>query len=172
MNIIKKTSPHKSSRGGHKVTFIVIHISTSTLSSMDSWFSRPESKVSAHYGVGKDGRVHQYVEESLAAWHAGTVVKPTAEIVKELKGINPNKVSIGIEHEGKATDVWTEPMYQSSGQLIADISRRHNISIDYRHIIPHRSIRSDKTCPGNGVDLSKLLAIAQAYAKCGAEKTE
>jgi nucleoid-associated protein YgaU len=77
---------------------------------------------------------------------------------------------VGIEHEGKATDLWSEAMYQASGELIAAVCCRHNIPIDYKHIIPHRAIRADKTCPGNGVDLSKLLAIAQAYAKCGEGK--
>jgi hypothetical protein len=42
-----------------------------TLAATDSWFLTPESQVSAHYGVARDGRIHQYVGESDTAFHAG-----------------------------------------------------------------------------------------------------
>lgn len=165
MKVIKKPSPHKSSRGGYAPTAIVIHISTSSLASCDAWFANPISKVSAHYCVGKRGEVHQYVEEKDSAWHAGRVHNPTAVIVREgFKGVSPNLFTIGIEHEGRATDKWPESQYNASAELIAAIAKRWQIPIDADHIIPHRAIYSKKDCPGYEVDLTKLIILARGYA--------
>lgn len=164
MNIIKKTSPHKSSRGGYAPAAIVIHISTSSLASCDAWFANPISNVSAHYCVGKRGEVHQYVEEKDSAWHAGRVYNPTAAIVNGFKGVNPNKWTVGIEHEGRATDKWPETQYNASAELIAEIAKRWQIPIDADHIIAHRAIYAKKDCPGYEVDLTKLIILARQFA--------
>jgi N-acetyl-anhydromuramyl-L-alanine amidase AmpD len=34
-----------------------------TLAGTDAWFTNPASQVSAQYGIGKNGEVHQYVKE-------------------------------------------------------------------------------------------------------------
>jgi hypothetical protein len=48
-------------RGGFRPEAIVIHIMEGTLGGTDDWFNNPASKVSAHYGIGRNGQVHQYV---------------------------------------------------------------------------------------------------------------
>lgn len=126
----------------YKRIAVVLHVSAGTLASMDSWFSNPKAKVSAHYGIGKHGELHQYVNEHDTSWAVGVVIKPTWSLLR--KGINPNYYTISIEHEGFKDTVWTEAMKRTSTQLVKDICKRHNIPIDREHIIGHDEIDAEK----------------------------
>jgi len=164
MNIIDIPSPNcTKGRNQFMPEAIVVHIMEGSLSGTDNWFRNPQSKVSAHYGVGKNGEAHRYVQEPDTAWHAGRVNAPAWPLIKPAGNglyINPNFYTIGIEHEGNEDSVWTDAMYSSSSTLIKDISMRWNIPLDGQHIIGHHEIYSLKTCPGNKVDLNKLIALA------------
>ncbi|TKB93265.1 MAG: N-acetylmuramoyl-L-alanine amidase [Nitrospira sp.] len=152
-------SPNKDKgREGFRPEVIVIHIMEGTLKGTDAWFKSEESGVSAHYGIGKQGEIHQYVGESDTAWHAGRIVAPTWRLLKP--DINPNWYTIGIEHEGREDTPWSDALYEASARLIDEICRRWSIPCDRDHIIGHREIRSDKTCPGSEVDLDKLIDMA------------
>jgi N-acetylmuramoyl-L-alanine amidase len=146
---------------------IVIHIMEGSLSDTDSWFQSKESKVSAHYGVGKNGEVHQYVEETDSAWHAGRVYTPSWPLIQPAgNGLyyNPNYYTVGIEHEGDEQTEWTDATYAASSALIRDISARWHIPLDRNHVAGHHEIFARKACPGNRVDLLKLIALASASA--------
>lgn len=157
--IIQKHSPNYTpGRHGHKPIAIVIHIMDGTLIGTDSWFEQLQSKVSAHYGIGKSGEIHQYVQENDTAQHAGVVEEPTWKLLPS--GVNPNLVTIGIEHEGVGGDVFTPEQFVASAALIADIATRWDIPLDEDHVIPHHAIRATKTCPGAGVDVSALILRA------------
>lgn len=164
MNIIPKSSPNfTAGRKTYKPFAIVIHIMDGTLVGTDSWFGNPDSKVSAHYGVGLQGEVHQYVKETDSAWHAGRVYTPSWSLIKTNGGqyINPNYYTIGIEHEGKGDTAWTDAMYAASAELIRGICQRWNIPLDRQHIVGHHEIYGAKTCPGTKVDINKLIALAK-----------
>src|ERR1700744_1078539 len=128
MNIIKKLSPNYSrGRSGYRPEAIVIHVMDGTLTGTDSWFANPQSSVSAHYGIGKNGEIHNYVAEENTAWHAGRINAPSWKRIKQMANgnyINPNYYTIGIEHEGTTDSDWPEAMYQSSGNLIAQIAAK------------------------------------------------
>jgi N-acetyl-anhydromuramyl-L-alanine amidase AmpD len=159
MDIAWIGSPNKDKgREGYRAEAIVIHIMEGTLKGTDAWFLNEESGVSAHYGIGRNGEVHQYVGESDRAWHAGRVVGSTWRLLKA--EVNPNWYTIGIEHEGRADTAWSKALYEASSELIGDLCLRWAIPCDRDHIIGHREIRSDKTCPGHEVDLVKLVKLA------------
>jgi hypothetical protein len=130
-----------------------------TLKGTDAWFKSEESGVSAHYGIGKTGEIHQYVGESDTAWHAGRIIGPTWQLLKP--NVNPNWYTIGIEHEGREDTPWSDAMYKASATLIDEICRRWSIPCDRDHIIGHREIRSDKTCPGFELDLDQLIDLVK-----------
>lgn len=163
MNIKDIPSPnYTKGRKSYRPEAIVIHIMEGSLSGTDDWFTNIKSNVSAHYGIGKEGSVHRYVQEEDTAWHAGRIHAPTCTLLKP-KGnqyVNPNYYTIGIEHEGFGNSEWTDAMYLSSSSLIRDICKRWNIPIDRQHIIGHHEIYSLKTCPGSKVSLAKLIAMA------------
>lgn len=161
MNIIqKKSSNFWVGRKGYRPEAVVIHIMDGTLPGTDAWFANPTSQVSAHYGIGKSGEVHQYVQENDAAWHAGRVDAPVWKLIRP--NVNPNLYTIGIEHEGKPDEGWTEAMKQSSATLIREICQRWQIPIDRDHVVGHFEIFAKKpNCPAtNKRILDELVTLA------------
>jgi len=149
----------RKGRRGFEPRAIVIHIIVGSLESAGMTFNAPRSAVSAHYGVGKTGDVHQFVEETDTAFHAGTVVRPTWRMIDPR--VNPNYYTIGIEHEGLPQDSWPEAQYRASSALVREIASRWHIPLDRDHIIMHREIRASKTCPGS-VDMDRLITAASS----------
>lgn len=164
MNKISVPSPNFSSgRKSYHPEAIVIHVMDGTLNGTDNWFKNPNSKVSAHYGIGLNGEVHQYVQEADTAWHAGRVNAPSWSLIKPAGNgqyVNPNFYTIGIEHEGNSQSEWTDSMYDADAELVAAISKRWNIRLDRLHVIGHHEIFSLKTCPGFKVGLDKIVTLA------------
>jgi hypothetical protein len=150
-------------RAGWWPEAIVLHIMEGSLASTDAWFKNKASQASAHYGIGKKGEGHQYVKEEDQAWHAGIVKDPTWKLLHA--GVNPNKYTIAIEHEGYHGDVWSAEQITSSGKLVADICKRWNIPIDRDHIIGHYQIGGARraNCPATDKSIiEKVIAAAKS----------
>jgi N-acetylmuramoyl-L-alanine amidase len=146
---------------------IVIHIMAGSLTGTDSWFASPVSSVSAHYGVGKNGEIHQYVQEEDTAFHAGTVDRPSwAGIKRTTAGqiVNPNFYTLGIEHEGFPDDDWPAAQQAASVAVIAEMAARWGIPLDRQHVIQHHEIRQSKPCPGAKAPIGQLIQQALAAA--------
>lgn len=166
MDIIQKpTANHYNGRFGYKPELIVIHVMDGTLAGTDSWFQTGSAAagnpVSAHYGIGVHGEVHQYVAEENGAWHAGRILNPTFKLFKGMN-VNPNYYTIGIEHEGKADSVWSPEMKAASAAMIKAVCARWNIPIDRDHVIGHYQVFSGKpNCPAvNKGIIDELVALA------------
>ncbi len=151
----------RKGRGGNTPIAIVVHIMDGYLRGTDAWFNDPKSQVSAHYGVGKNGEIHQYVAETDTAFHAGIVDHPTWTLIRPGASpgtyINPNYYTIGIEHEGFAQDVWPPAQINASAALIAEVAARWNIARNVNHVIRHHAIRASKICPGTTIDIAAQL---------------
>lgn len=148
----------KQGRDGRRPEMIVIHIADGYRESVLSEFTNNEK--SSTYLVNRDGTVWQFVEEKDTAFGNGIVYRPTSWEVMKRAGINPNLYTISIEHEGLASEDLTDVQYRASAELIADIAKRHQISLDRNFVIGHREIRRDKECPGK-INIDKLLRLAQ-----------
>jgi N-acetyl-anhydromuramyl-L-alanine amidase AmpD len=142
---------------------IVDHISVGTMGSMYNTFANPNAPGSSHYGVGRDGIIHQYVRLSRAAYTQGL----TAEAIKASKqplvqqmGVNPNLYCVGIEHEGYAghgvDGDLTEPQFWSSAWLHKYIQEECQNEFGYRiqlnpyYVLGHFQIDPVRKpfCPG------------------------
>jgi N-acetyl-anhydromuramyl-L-alanine amidase AmpD len=154
----------KSGRGGSKPEAIVIHRSGGSLNDLDARCNKPQAFSSAHYGVGPAGEIHQYVEETDTAFHAGIVVNPTANIVIGKPDINPNLYTIAIEEVGSPGETLSGPQYEATADLIRDIARAWQISLDSDHVVLHSEIRSLRVCPGEGFDRDHVLNLARSAA--------
>ena len=119
-------------RDGHLINKIILHWIVGTLESADATFNKSDRKASAHYGIGNN-QIHQYVQESDTAWHAGN--------------LTVNKESIGIEHQGGPDLPISEETVKTSIELVTDICKRYNISPDKDHIKRHSDIKATQ-CPG------------------------
>ncbi len=170
-NIIWKGNEHTNSsdRGDIVPVCIVNHISAGTMGSMDNWFTNSGNQVSsAHFGVAKDGRIHQYVKIERMAWANGlrmdNLRAASAPIVFDKK-VNPNLYSVSIEHEGTYGDL-TEAQFQSSvwlHQYIRDYVKQewgYEIPFDDYHVIGHFQIDkiNKPNCPGPKFPWARLYA--------------
>ena len=163
LKIVKKPTPNfRRGRGRHTPIAIVIHIAAglNNKGGTDAHFADPNSGVSAHYLVNRSGVIHQYVDEKDTAIHAGIVVRSRWPLINT--GASPNSFTIGIEHEGRDGDTLRPEQEAASVELIQAICGRWNIPIDALHIIPHNKIRANKSCPGSGVDVARLIKLASA----------
>jgi N-acetyl-anhydromuramyl-L-alanine amidase AmpD len=84
---------------GHELRdAIVLHTMSGTLAGSDSWFHSNPLQVSAHFGVGLDGEVHQYV--SLAdTSHANGILEPGERWSRHFGADWVNDETVGIETE-------------------------------------------------------------------------
>jgi LysM repeat protein len=133
------------------ITAIVIHsTANSRLQGVIDWFNNPNSQVSAHYTIGKDGKIVQHVRDADRAWHAGQSV---------WKGRNSvNDFSLGIEmvNLNDGQDSYPEAQHQANVALCAYLCYIHNVKVD--DIMGHLDIAlppGRKSDP-RGYDLNRL----------------
>lgn len=125
------------------------------------WFSRQESEVSAHFGVGLRGQIDQYVQLQDTAWANG--VLQAGNIWPGNKQY-PNADSVSIETEdlnNGATPV-SAAQYAAVQTLV-----RYIVSVypSIRWLCSHRSISpiDRPNCPGpRWINSGKFDALAKA----------
>lgn len=129
-------SPNFSERAKVPLDTIVVHYTASSnIEGVIDWFKRTSSKVSAHYVIGKDGRIVQMVDDSKKAWHAG----------------KHNSRSIGIENVAKGDDRLTVEQKKSLVELLRHLCHTHDIHKE--NIKGHRYLDGASTdCPGHIFD--------------------
>jgi N-acetylmuramoyl-L-alanine amidase len=165
-NIVWLGSPNFwKGHNGQKAIAIVCHIAQGTLAGTDATFQDqapngdPNKAVSAHFAVGKDGTIHQYVSTDNSAWANG-IVEPGNTMPAFFPHVDPNWFTISIEHEGFTGQGFSDLQYQSSRSLIGYLTRKFSIPVDGDHIIGHSRIspHSRPDCPGHTFPWLKLFA--------------
>ena len=150
-----------SDRFGYLHEGIVVHTMAGTLAGCDSWFANPAAEAGTHFGVGRNGEVHQYFDLTQGPFAHGRIEPGfTARLVAENgTDVNPNWYLIGIEHDdlGSAAPP-TEAQLEASARLAAVLFREHILphagvtgaAIDHDHILRHAHIspQSRPFCPG------------------------
>ena len=114
-------SPHFNERPKDAVidTVVLHHTAGGTLGGTVRWFRNSDSKVSAHFTIGKDGSIVQHVSTFSRAWHAG--------VSKDHRGMeNLNNFTIGIEmvNVGDGKDPWTKEQVDVVYFLVAHLKKR------------------------------------------------
>jgi N-acetylmuramoyl-L-alanine amidase len=135
-----------------RAVLVVIHATqqSSVEASLDTLRSRnPGGRVSAHYLVGRDGRIYQLVDEQRRAWHAGGGRWGT---ITDL-----NSASIGIELDNDGASVFPEAQIEALLVLLEDVCARQEIPktqvIGHADLAPWR-----KTDPGPHFPWKRLAA--------------
>ena len=127
-------SPNYNERPpGTEIQHIVVHATAAgTTSSTVTWFLMTESQVSAHFVVGKDGRVVQMVPLEKRAWHAGQSAWGWAT--------NLNHSSLGIEmvNLDDGNDPYPEAQVRATAALVRFLRDRYRIN--EANIVTHEQI--------------------------------
>ncbi|MBE7179092.1 MAG: N-acetylmuramoyl-L-alanine amidase [Mucilaginibacter polytrichastri] len=129
--------------GLRKPNYVIIHHTAqkSTEQTLKT-FTMPKSQVSAHYVVGRDGKVYHMLNDYLRAWHAGNSLWGNDRDV--------NSASIGIEIDNNGFEPFSAAQISSLLSLLAKLKSLYGIP--QSHFIGHADI-----APGRKVDPSKYF---------------
>jgi hypothetical protein len=142
-------SPNFSAGRAGTPVGLVLHTMAGSLAGCDSWFNNPASGVSAHFGVGLDGTVHQYVRLEDTAWANGRLESGERWSARFGRG-NPNAVTVSIETEDRGNSLQPVTDLQFGGVLAAaQAALRRYPSIT--HLAGHHRISPEtrSACPGS-----------------------
>lgn len=153
--MIAAPSPnHGPRRDGAVPDMVVIHFTAmATAEAALARLCDPTAEVSAHYLVGRDGRVWQLVDEDRRAWHAGVSAWGGA--------VDLNSRSIGIELDNPGDAPFPEPQMVACEALLAAVVARWRVQPE--RVLGHQCIAPDrKRDPGPRFDWRRLARAGLA----------
>lgn len=135
-----QASPNFSER---KPSFVILHhTSNDSVDQALRTLLNPLRSVSAHYLVGRDGRIIQLVDERARAWHAGES--------KWGAHTDINSASLGIELDNNGRETFPDAQIAALLRLLADIKARYAIAA--ANFVGHADV-----APGRKVDPSRYF---------------
>lgn len=156
----------EAERTSADIEYIVIHTVQGSLESAVNTFKSPRLSLrrSAHYVIGKEGRVVKTVPVEDIAWHAGTGPIGSGSRF-ESRVLNAN--SIGIEHEGYVDDFEfpSRAQYITTAAMVRLLCSKYDIPIDRDHIVGHQEIKSTKGDPGQNWDWGFFMDLVSQGLK-------
>jgi len=118
---------------------VLHHTSSATLNAALKTLTSPARQVSAHYLIGRDGRIVQLVDERQRAWHAG---------VSWWGGFTDiNSASIGIELDNTGHEPFPDAQIDALLRLLGNLRDRYRIPV--ANYVGHADV-----APGRKVDPS------------------
>lgn len=161
VNIPAYVGNYTKGRNGKKIEAITIHHMAGVLSAEQcgALFQQVGRNGSSHYGIGNDGKIGQYVDESNTAWTNSN--------------FDSNCKSVTIETSNcKTGGNWevSDKALNSLIKLVADIAKRNNLGtlVKGKNVTWH-SMFTSTVCPGNYL-LSKMDYIISEANKINAPK--
>ena len=127
-----------------KPNYVVIHhtAQNSTEQTLKT-FTTPRTQVSAHYVIGRDGKVYHMLNDYLRAWHGGNA--------RWGNTTDLNSASIGIELDNNGAEPFQEAQINSLVQVLAILKKTHGIPaanfIGHSDIAPSRKVDPNPTFP-------------------------
>lgn len=149
-----KATHFSKGRNGRKIETITIHHMAGVLTCEQCGrIFQGNRQASAHYGVGSDGRIAQYVDEADTAWSNSNW--------------DSNCKSITIETSNSSVGGnWpiSDKVLNSLIRLVADVSKRNNITLVKGKTVVWHQMYTATTCPGEYL-LSKMDYIIEEANK-------
>jgi len=146
LKIVECPSPNHDERPGAVDMLVMHYTGMKTADEALARLTDPAAKVSAHYTVGRDGRVFRHVAEDRRAWHAGVSYWAGER--------NVNARSIGIEIVNPGHEFGYIPFTDEQIGAVIDLSR----GILSRHAIPAaRVVGHSDVAPARKEDPGELF---------------
>lgn len=134
-----------------KPNYVVIHYTAQdSVPQTIKTFTMVKTQVSAHYVIGKDGKVVQMLNDYLRAWHGG--------LSKWGNVTDINSSSIGIELDNNGKSAFAPAQMSSLLTLLAHLKKTYNIP--QANFVGHQDI-----APGRKVDPGKYFPWQQLAKK-------
>ena len=121
-------------------TIVLHHTAGPALRGTVKWFSMRESRVSAHFTVGRDGSIIQHLSTYDRAWHAGV-----SEDVFGRKSVNDFSVGIEIVNTGDGSQEYTPEQVLAVEHLCSVLVRRFPIRLitSHEHVARPKGRKND-----------------------------
>lgn len=156
----------KKGRGGAKIDKIFVHHMAGVLTAKQCGNVFKSRPASAHYGIGSDGKIGQYVLEENTAWHCAS------------KSYNQRSIGIELSNDKGASGGWhvADKTIAKCIDLIVDICQRNGIKkINYTgdlkgNLCMHRWTAST-SCPGPYLSKKFKYIAEQVNKKLNAKPT-
>lgn len=171
-----KLSPCKNSPRNHTIDTITIHCMAGnlTVESCGALFQRYSRETSSNYGIGSDGRIALYVNESDRSWCTSN------------RANDHRAITIEVANDGGASTGWhvSDKAMASLINLIVDICQRNNIpelrwkadknligQVDKQNMTVHRWF-ANKECPGDYLYSAHPQIVAEVNKRLKGNSTE
>jgi len=127
-----------------KPNFVIIHhTAQNSCEQTLKTFTTPQTQVSAHYVICKDGTIHHMLNDYLRAWHGGAA--------KWGNSTDINSNSIGIEIDNNGYETFTDTQINSLLRLLAVLKKQYSIPaanfIGHADIAPGRKVDPNRNFP-------------------------
>jgi N-acetylmuramoyl-L-alanine amidase len=133
-----------------KPNFIIIHhTAQDSIQQTVKTFTLKSTSVSAHYVIGRDGKVIHMLNDYLRAWHAGNGSWG--------KNTDINSCSIGIELDNNGTEPFSDLQINTLLALLTKLKKDYNIPT--QNIIGHSDIAPSRKVDPSALFPWKLLAL-------------
>lgn len=153
-SVIWKPSPNQSSRDGADIDTVVLHHTASNNTAADLATLRSRSaQVSAHYLIGRDGKIYQLVKDGMKAWHAGT----SALRGDASPSVNARSIGIEITNAGDGRTPFTEKQYRALEQLVPWLMKTYKVPM--QNLVGHKDValpRGRKIDPAENFDFARI----------------
>lgn len=159
-------SPNNNSRNGTGIGMVIIH-HTGTANTQIALNTFLHGGTSAHYVIGRNGRIIKMVQDTRRAWHAGRARWRGSSAI--------NSASIGIEIVHRASDGnYTAAQYTALLGLMIRLRTTHT-AIEPRNIIGHSDVATNNvgrlgrksTDPGEFFNWQRLEAQGDGLIPTG-----
>lgn len=122
------TVNHDTGRDGAPIQYVVIHYTDISYDRTLRAFTNPNSQVSAHYVVRRDGHIAQLVGEADTAWHAGNY------------WFNQRSIGIEMELEPRIYPFFMEEQYMAGAEIACAEAKRYGVPLDRAHLVGHNEV--------------------------------
>jgi len=134
-------SPNHESRNGAAITMLVLHATAGSFASARAWLTNPDSRVSSHYLLAKNGVCSQLVQDADAAWHAGQSSWRGMDSVQ----IQNHSLGVEIANLNDGFDVYPPGQLAALKTLCISLIEKY-------HILPTMVVRHLDIAPGRKTD--------------------
>jgi hypothetical protein len=129
---------------------VVLHATAGGLVGTLGWFGNPDSGVSSHYVVAKDGRVFQMVEEKKLAHHAGR------SEYQDREDFNDFSIGIEIVNKNDGKDPYPPDQFEAMVELMSYLVEKYEIKREW--IVTHADISTMGKTDPRGFPIHEMIS--------------
>ncbi len=127
-----------------KPNYVIIHHTAQNSAEQTlKTFTTVSTQVSAHYVIGRDGKINHMLNDYMRSWHAG--------VSRWGNETDLNSASIGIELDNNGSEIFSEAQINSLLKLLGSLKKTYNIPtanfIGHSDIAPGRKVDPNANFP-------------------------